>query len=711
VSELSPYFIQSNGEPSSNDRFHPPPRSALKVEDGIGLHEVWRVIRRRLRLTVAFVISAVLITTVAVFLKTPLYTGRATLLISPETPQVLDVTQLIADSSGDPDYDYYKTQFELLKGRALAARVIRDLNLTQYTAFDPHKSVEGPIASFWNQMNGAIAGSSGAETPASGEDPLEYSVNPVAIDKYLNHLKVEPKPGTRLVTVSFTLADRVLSARIANRHVDDFIRRELEIRSDGERIAREFLEGELEQIGSRVQTAEAALNAYRQQNGVLSFDVDDTNKVAAERMGDLSKALTDAETRRIAAESQMELVQHGEYESLPQVVNNPSISALRPQLIILEAEYAKLSTAFNPEYPKLAELKAQLEEARSVMSNQIRDIADAVSRDYTAALAQEQKLRAEIQAEKQQDLALNDALLKDAVLAREVETNRDLYKNVLQRMQQMGVAERTPISNISIVEQAAPPLGPSSPKKLIDISVSGLLALLMGLGLSFVLEQLDSRLKSAEEVENFLHLPSLAIAPDFNNVHSSNRMLRRLSADWNATTNGRTYAAKGKQARTSVFEGYRTGKGEVYRTIRTGLLFSRAGAPPKTILVTSSIEGEGKTWTAVNTALAFAQTGASTLLIDADLRRPACHEMIESENGTGLSEILAGQCDPEDLVRRVNGHPLFFLTAGSRVRHDRHRHYGRWRCSRSRSANVQAERASYLRSAPTGGCKGSRSSP
>jgi succinoglycan biosynthesis transport protein ExoP len=663
---LSPYFIQLNNEPSRHDFRAIPFRNAPKIEDGIGLHEVWRVIRRRLRLTIALTIAAVLITTVAVFLKTPLFTGRATLLITPEPPQLLDMTQLIADTGGDPEYDFYKTQFELLKGRALAARVIRDLNLEDYPAFNPHDSDVGPISSLWNQMKGAIAGLSGPETSVKVEEPLEYSVNPVTIDKYLSHLKVEPKPGTRLVTISFTLADRMLSARIANRHVDDFIRRELEIHSDAQRAAREFLEGELQEIGRRVQTAEAALNAYRQQNGVLSFDVDDTNKVAAQRMGDLSKAFTDAETRRIAAESQMELVQHGEYDSLPQVVNNPSISALRPQLINLEAEYAKLSTAFNPEYPKLAELKAQVEEARSAMSNQIGNIAVAVSRDYKASLGQEQKLRIEIQAEKQRDLALNDALLKDAVLTREVETNRDLYKNVLQRMQQMGVAERTPISNISIVEKAAPPLGPSSPKKLIDISISGLLALLLGLGLSFVLEQLDNRLKSAEEVESFLHLPSLAIAPDFTKVESSKPMLRRLSGDWNAT-NGRTYAAKGKQARTSVFEGYRTGKGEVYRAIRTGLLYSRAGAPPKTILISSSIEGEGKTWTAVNTALAFAQTGASTLLIDADLRRPRCHEMMESENGTGLSEILVGQCEPAGLIRRVNGHPLFFLAAGSKV--------------------------------------------
>jgi polysaccharide biosynthesis transport protein len=664
MSELSPYVILRSEE-ALNYGFPPSlPRNAPRIEDGIGLAEVWRVIRRRIRLPITLMVAAVLITTVAVFMQTPIFTARTTLLISPEAPQVLDVTQLMTDSAGDPDYDYYKTQFELLRGRLLAARVIRELDLEHHPLFDPHGSPQGPIARLWGQLKSAVASVSGDSAPTRSTDSQEYSVNPVTIDNYLRRLKVEPNAGTRLVVVTFSLRDSVLAARIANRHVADFVRLDLEIHSGAQRTTREFLESELVDIGRRVQNAEAALNSYRQQNGVLAFDVDDTNKVAAQRMADLTKAFTDAETRRITAESQMELVQHGQYESLPQVVNNPSISMLRPQLVNLEAEYAKLSTAFNPEYPKLAELKAQLKQDRSAMATQVHDVADAVSRDYTAALAQEQKLRTEIEAEKQRDLALNDALLKDAVLGREVETNRDLYKNVLQRMQQMGVAEGTPLSNISIVENAAPPLSPSSPKKLLDMTISALMALFVGLGLSFVLEQLDNRLKSSEDVENYLHLPTLAIAPDFNSINRSSRMLNRWSGDLRAS-NGRTYASKITERRSSVFEGYRTGKGEVYRTIRTGVLFSRAGSPPKTILFSSSVEGEGKTWTAVNTAVAFAQTGASTLLIDADLRRARCHEMLEYENTIGLSEVLVGQCDALDLIQRKNGSSFYFLAAGS----------------------------------------------
>ena len=188
--------------------------------------------------------------------------------------------------------------------------------------------------------------------PSEASAPLEYSVDPAIIDTYLKLLEVEPILATRLVTVSFSLPDPSLAARVANAHVHDFVKQELEIHSSAQRAAGEFLKSQLTVIGKRVEQAEAALNAYRQHNGVLSFDVEDRNKVVAERMSLLTRALTDAETKRITAQSLLELVQHGDYDSLPQVVNNPTISALKPQLISLETEYARLSAAFNPALSK-----------------------------------------------------------------------------------------------------------------------------------------------------------------------------------------------------------------------------------------------------------------------------------------------------------------------------------------------------------------------
>jgi capsular exopolysaccharide synthesis family protein len=597
---------------------------------------------------------ALLLTGIVVFLLERNFTASATLLIEPEPPQVLDIRELISEAGSTDDHDYYKTQYDLLKSRDLAAGVIRDLNLenTGLLGSPDSRGFIAKVSAFFARFldltpdRAALAETDGVRTSA--------------IDGYLKRLKIEPLVGTRLVTVSFSAPDPRLAARTANAHVRHFVQQGIQLRSESRRAAVEFLENQLVQIKQRVQQSEAALNTYRHQKGIVAFDVEDTNKIAQGRMEDLTKALTEAETKRITAESQMQQVKNGDYDSLPQVIANPAITMLKPQVRNLQAQYANLSTAFKPKYPKLAELKAQLRESTRSLNNEMRQVAKAILRDYTAAADQERELRTEIGAEKERDLVQNDASLQDAVLAREVETNRELYKNVLLRMQQIQIGEQAPVTNISVVDHAVPPPRPSTPKKKLDLLISGLLALVCGIGLAFLLDQLDNRLKTSEEVEHYLHLPNLAVAPDF-------AMLAKATTSQQRLNQVRKFLLGSEGTAATTIAAREPGRGDVYRSIRTALMFSRAGAPPQKMLITSAIEGEGKTWTAVHTATAFAQTGAKTLLIDADLRRAQCHDALGVDNSGGLSEVLVGQLDPGDSVRFIEDRNLFLLSAGSSV--------------------------------------------
>jgi succinoglycan biosynthesis transport protein ExoP len=631
----------------------------LVMSDGIGLVDCWRVIRRSLRLICTLIIICLLITGVVLSLSTPNFTASSTLLIEPEPPQVLDVRELISEAGSTEDHDYYKTQYDLLKSRDLAASVIRDLNLEQNGLFGG-KEKQHYLTRVWNYLCSLSVHWLVKTPPSSGVNADLDGVSANAINAYLGLLKVEPKIGTRLVVVSFSAPDRVLAARIADAHVRHYVRQGLELRSESRRVAVEFLANQLVKIKLRVQHSEAALNTYRHQKGIVSFSVADTNKVAEGRMEDLTRALTESETRRIAAEAQMRQVLTGNFDSLPEVVTNPAITALKPQVQRLQAEYAHMSTAFNDRYPKLAELKAELLEAHRTLDREMEAVAIAVRRTYKSAVDEESRLRVEINAEKERDLKLNDASLQDAVLAREVETNRDLYKNVLLRMQQIQVGELAPVTNVSIVDHAVAPTFPSTPKRRRDLAISGLLALLCGIALAFILDQLDNRLKRSEEVEQYLKLPNLAVAPDFAMLHETTGSRKRLDSLRRALLGSGGTAG---QPLNSHF--HQLGKGEVYRSIRTALLFSRAGSPPRKVLVTSAIEGEGKTWTAIHTALAFAQTGGRTLLIDADLRRAQCHEVLGMMKSVGLSEVLVGQLEPEEAI--VYDGKLFLLPAGSRV--------------------------------------------
>ena len=656
MSEITPYLTPpaihaSSSVPST--AFLTAGSAPTMMSDGIGLADCWRIIRRYRRLIVTLLSVALLLTGVVVLLSERNFTATATLLIEPEPPQVLDIRELISEAGSTDDHDYYKTQYDLLKSRDLAAGVIRELNLES----------SGMLGS--TDSRGFIAEVSAifvrfldlTPEPAA---PETDGVRASAIDAYLKRLKIEPLIGTRLVTVSFSAPNPRLAARIANAHVRHFVQQGIQLRSESRRAAVEFLENQLVQIKQRVQHSEAALNTYRHQKGIVAFDVEDTNKIAQGRMEDLTKALTEAETKRITAESQMRQVKSGDYDSLPQVIANPAITMLKPQVRNLQAQYANLSTAFKPKYPKLAELKAQLKESTRNLNNEMKQVAKAILRDYSAAADQERQLRTEISAEKERDLAQNDASLQDAVLAREVETNRELYKNVLLRMQQIQIGEQAPVTNVSVVDHAFPPPRPSTPKKKLDLLISGLLAVVCGIALAFILDQLDNRLKTSEEVEHYLHLPNLAVAPDF-------AMLSKTTTSQQQLNKLRKFLLGSDGTAATVRAPREPGRGDVYRSIRTALMFSRAGAPPQKMLITSAIEGEGKTWTAVHAATAFAQTGARTLLIDADLRRAQCHDALGVDNSAGLSEVLVGQLEPRESVRFVEDRNLFLLSAGSSV--------------------------------------------
>jgi polysaccharide biosynthesis transport protein len=634
------------------------------IDEGIGLDQCWRVLRRHWGMMAVAVSLTIACTTAAVSLMTPEYTANSTLLIEPEPPRVLDVTNLLTSENSD-DHDYYKTQFELLKSRELAGRVISELKLARNPIFNS-VSLQASVINLVMSPFAMFSGSEAQETPAGGAGGYDW-VRSDAIDHYLTGLKVEPIPGTRLVTISYSAADRSLAARIVNRHVRDYVQMGIDLRAQAGKSARDFLAGQLIEIGSRVQKSEAALNSYRHRMGIMSFGLDEKNNVAAERMADLNKALTDVETKRLNAQAQMMLVQAGDYESLPQVIDNPAITALELELRRLQAEYARLSTAFNPGYPKLDETRAQLNTAKRALSVRIRDVAKAVQRTYIAAETEEKRLSGEINTEKARDLAINDASLRDAVLVREVETNRQLYKNVLQRMQEMEVTEQAPLSNISIVDDAVLSRSPSKPKKTRDICAVGLLALLMAVGWAFFEDQRDDRLRTLEEVEGFLGLPSLGLVPDFARLGSRSSRRKRLSSGSSPTAQLIGTRAHSIPNIEYYPIHYIPGTIETYRMIRTALLFSRAGSPPRTIAVSSAVKGEGKTFTAANTALVFAQTGARTLLVDADLRRPACHSLMHEANQMGLSDVLAGQTQLDDAIRPTTVENLFLLTAGSTV--------------------------------------------
>jgi capsular exopolysaccharide synthesis family protein len=660
MTELSPYLIQRlRSRESAIDS------SLRNEEETSAFLEYWHAIRRHSVLIGSALAAAVLVSGIAVFTITPTFTATSVILIEPHPPQVLDIKELMADRPGDDEHDFYKTQYALLMSRSLAAQVIHELALQDNPILkgSSRQSPPGLIGGWWFDVRYWVQKLLSPAPPVTHDaEPSElYGISPPIVDAYLGQLRVDPEFGTRLAKISFTSPDPKLSAAIANAHAGAFVRQGVELRSRANQGAEEFLERKLVELRDRVERSEAALNSYRHDKGIVEFTTTSKHEILLKRLADLNNALTVAETKRVELEAQAALIDKDDYMALPDVVNSAMVQALKSELAKAESDYAGVSSRYSAQYGPLVALKAKLDDTQHRLDDAVGEIARSVELESEAAQARERALREQVDEEKARALALNDASVQDAVLAREVDTNRELYENVLKRMKEMGVAAEVASSNVSLVDRAFDPLSPSSPRKFLVITLSGMLGLLGAVGLAFFIDYLDDTLKGPEETERYLHLPTLALVPD----------LRRLQNESYRDVPGPSPSSSVDHVAERNGNGLVPGRGlgataiESFRTIRSQILLSRAGRPPRTVLVTSAVPQEGKSIISVNVALAFAQTGRRVLLIDADLRKARCHELLGVTAGNGLAEVLTGQAEVDEAIVTGDVNGLYFMRAGA----------------------------------------------
>jgi len=665
--------------PISPAEFRSPEPAAFLRDEEAELWEYWDIIRRHIKLIAGLFVTAELMTLlVVVFVSTPVYTALSTIQIETQAPQLLESNNDRQDRGELTNF--YRTEYELLKSRTLAAMVIRDLALEHNPDFSKKPKRPSLIGRFFSWPRSLLLSESRSNAAVRQRTDI-LGIKAEMIDGYLMGVTIRPRSDS-LVDVIFTSPDPVLAAKIANAHVQAYIRAGYERRSHSNETAQRFLEGELGELEKRVEKSEAALNDYRRDRGIVAFSIENKNQMVSDRMAAINKALVDAEETRIALQADVETVNNDNYDAVPAVVSNSLIERLKVELSELQGRYANMASEYTPDYPDVVRLHAQLLEVQRREQQEINRVVSSIKSKYQSALERETQIKNQLESEKTKVMSLNDASLHDAVLSREVQTNGALYRNVLERIKLLGVSSAAQVTNVSVVDAASVPIVPSSPKKKLSLVLSGFLALMTGIGVAFVLERSDSGLKSADEVQQYLRLPNLATVLRFSGARKgmlAGKPLIQLPK-FSASSNGKytdavrrlatgpdpdecpvaNHDQNGKAPSPSLF----VVAGEAYRAIRTSLMLSRPETPPKTVVFTSAIAGEGKTVTVVNTAIAFAGMLDRVLLIDADLRRPRCHEVLNCESNPGLTEVVTGLCELKDAIQPTAVKGLFLLGAG-----------------------------------------------
>jgi capsular exopolysaccharide synthesis family protein len=681
--ELSPYFVRRSLPPAIENTAVSNRPVFLEEEDTFDLRGYWGVLKKRKWHVLTCFLTVVITVAFYSYMTTPIYTAEATLLIEQKAPQVINIQQALSDSLslGTDKRDYYETQYEILKSRSLAAQVIREQGLQDNGALAQPES-KGWVTGLWDALGewaakqqwipeipslGSAFKSDEADAPPKSDEAdappksdASFGVRTSLINKYIyDMLEISPLGKTRLVKVALSTSDPELSARLANAHAQAYINQGLTLRTRANEEAEHFLEGKLTELKGRVEKSENVLNQYRRIKGIISLD--EKGDIVTARLTDLNKNLVVAETERIALEAQVLLINKRSYDSLPAVINNELIRTLTEQLTRLKGDYASLSTQFKSGYPRAARLKAQMEETQHHLEREIQKVVKGIKSAYLAAEAKEKKLATALQKQKEATLSLKDASVEYTILAREVDTNRQLYESVLQRMKEMGVTAGIRSSNVVVIDEAIPPVKPSQPKTQLNLMLAALIGLVGGVGLAFFFEYLDNSLKTPEEIEHYLHLPNLGVVPDFASFdrlsYFSQTPSRPLSQE----------VLRPPSYRKDLVLSYHPFSpiAEMYRMMHTAILLSQAEEPPKIILFTSGTQGEGKTTTVINTAITFAQMEARVLVIDADLRHSSCHRVLQMKDGLGLTELLTGQRDLKEVIKPTGLRNLSLISGGS----------------------------------------------
>src|SRR5215472_12946268 len=575
------------------------------------LYDYLLILRKHQWLILSFMLAVVTIVSIATFRMQPVYVATARIEIDKENENILpfqggDSYDYMVDSD-----NYIETQGKILTSETLALQTIRNNGLSLRPEF---------------------AGSGGIpEVLASGN--LANQKRPPELAEFLGSLSVKRVLNSRLMDVSFESTDPQLAARTVNAHIATYIEQNYRSKYEATSQASDWLSDQLRDFKIKVQKSEDARIAYERQNQIWTLD--DKQNMTTQRLGDINKQYTDAQAERMKKESLYEFAKAGNLDAVPQMDSNSALTELIKKRGETSADYADALQQYGPNFPKVLRLKAKLQEIDESIQGEKRQILDVLGSDYREARQRETLLADALNQAKAETNQMAEKMVEYNILKREAEANKALYEGLMTKMKETAISGALRSSNIRVVDPAMVPTTPSRPAKTKNILLSFLVGLVGGIGLALLREYLDNTVKTPDDIETLARLPSLAVVPQFagSNGHKTHGMLPDFSGN-------------GHDKRMELVAQHlpKSQMSEAFRALRTSILLSQAELPPQVILVTSALPREGKTTAAAYLAVTLAQLGDSTVLVDADLRKPGIRRLLNLGAGkyAGLSSYLAG---------------------------------------------------------------------
>lgn len=567
-----------------------------------------------------------------------IYETAATLDIEPNAPNVLGRQGSEVVDIGAGTYwnnrEYFETQYKILQSRETAEAAVKRMGLEK----DP-RFFSRPVTSQKFNPRGV----------ATTAEVLRTM------------MRVEPLKDTRLVRVVVQHTDPAMAQLLANTVARTYIDRNLERVLSSTAGALEWLTQQLDTLRARLSESEQALYEFKKTNNVLSVSMEDRQNLISTELQSFSESLIKARTARIDVEAQRRELLSSQASAgtddlvWPRAANDELLQEYKSRYAKLEVERKGLETRYGPKHPRVEDVDAQLLQVREAVRTQFDALLRANEFDYRAMMRKERELERQLSGISDRGLELNKLAIDYNRLLRERQHNEKLYEMVLARTKETDLAQLLRFNNISILDGALKPEAPVSPRTRLIVLVALALGLGLGIVFAFLLESLDTTVRTHQDVEEQVRVPVLGVLPAIGTGNAA------------AYGNGRTDRPAGTApAGDLVVDAEpRSIIAEAVRAVRTNLMFMGTERPLRRVLVTSPSPEEGKTFVAISLAVAMAQSGKRVLLVDTDLRRPRMHRVFEGADGSaGLTVAIAGQARVEDLVQATRVSNVWVLPCG-----------------------------------------------
>ena len=581
------------------------PGARLAIGDKRSLMDVWRVLTKQrltiLTVTILFFAAAVWYA----FRTPPVYESVSRIEIKPNQFASGDILGYI--TAEDEEGSDLQTQVRVLQSDSVLFQTAQTLGLGRLMGVVDHHGAAGTSEDFTPQQRQAMIG------------------------MIRGGLSVAILPNTRLVEIHYRNNDPKLATDIVNQLVETYSDEDLRTKFERTEHVSSWLEKKVDDLKQEASETQRQLADYQRDHNIVGTD--ENSNLTTQELEHISEELDDAEADRIMKEARMRDFDSLSPDMMALMGDNQNLMTLRGQLADLQTQRAQLASKYGPKHPQMQQLDVEIAKVQSQIDHEVELARRQVTDEYKSAQGLEDDLRKRLGMQEEAAYHLNEDVAQYSILRHEAELSRDLYDSLQLRLKEAGVSAGLSAANITVVDRATVPFTPILPQKRKALVFGLFGGLFVGCLLAFVIESIDDRLRTSEEVESASMLPSLAAIPHmaYGAAKYKNEMKEKVVAG----------AFQTPHQLITLWDPKSHGA-EAYRGMRSSLLLSSIDNPPRLIVLTSAFPSEGKTTTALNLSIVLAQRGEQVLLVDADLRRGSLHRVFGlKDSGFGLSTALS----------------------------------------------------------------------